>query len=213
MHEHLFDVGQTKPIPVVEIPPEPPKPEIPDPTEPMEFEPPVAGATLSPCGKYRYTLFRKFKNTGKKILFVGVNPSTANATDDDATVRRWISFAKREDCAEMWVGNISPFRATNPGELSKPESYVPPSIQMVNTEALHQMANDADMIVACWGNNISLIMGAHYDVERFINGREVLCFGLTASKHPKHPLRIRNDTPLVPYQYTPVATREEEDFE
>ncbi len=212
---HLFDVGVTKPIVVPELPPDPPKVEIPDPTQPMIFEPPVAGATISDDGLYRYSLFRKFQASGKKILFVGVNPSTADSVTDDATVRRLVSFAKRDGFAELWLCNASPFRSTDPKKLKtlalKDHNYEK------NQEEVYFTAAKADIVVACWGNNVELLPYAQQFAEWLEGAFPVFCFGLTKRGHPKHPLRLAANTPLVPYVYSPTKTvpdapRDEEDF-
>src|ERR1700691_893264 len=57
------------------------------------------GAVFSPCRRYRYALWREWgvlpgmPDKGY-VLFVGLNPSTADETRDDATIRRCIAFAQ-----------------------------------------------------------------------------------------------------------------------
>ncbi len=111
MSEALFDIGLVKASQSPSAPPkDEPKIEIPDPTTPMVFEPPVAGATISGCGTYRYCLWRKFKNEGKRVLFICANPSTADAEIDDPTLNRMIAFAKREDAGVLFVVNLFTYR-------------------------------------------------------------------------------------------------------
>lgn len=59
----------------------------------------ASGAELSPCGRYRYRLWRAWATEGRSALIVGLNPSTADATEDDPTIRREVAFAKRWGCS------------------------------------------------------------------------------------------------------------------
>ncbi len=211
----LFPVGAPIPVPPpVELPSEPPKPEIPDPTEPFEFSPPVAGAVISECQLFRYSLFRTFRSRGKKMLAIGVNPSTADAIQDDNTLMRWQHYARREDCAELWVGNISPYRSTDPKKLKLVDDHSPLANQMI----LREMADTADIILACWGNNVVLVPGWEITVEWLTKtyADKLYCLGYTKMDQPRHPLRQRNDAPLVRYQYKTVvnngANPDDDDF-
>ncbi len=225
----LFDLGEPKPLAAVpELPPEEPKPEIPDPTEPMVFEPPLAGAEFSPCGHFRYSLWRRWKELGKMILFVGLNPSVAGKEFDDNTVRRWIGFSKREDAAWFAAVNISPFIATDQKNLRK--QYNTPfgdggvdchpfygemigvTDEFVNVDAILKHVDQADVIVLCWGAG-GAMNGVGRHVYQLINSattKPILCFGTTKSGEPKHPLRLSSKTPLVPFSYDPVDYSKDE---
>jgi hypothetical protein len=84
-------------------------------------------AILSPCGLYRYTLEREFGNYedgtpydgAGSIMFVMLNPSTADAANDDPTIRRCLGFAHRFNFRELLVANVYSLRATNPQDLWK----------------------------------------------------------------------------------------------
>jgi hypothetical protein len=82
---------------------------------------PEPGAVLSDCGTYRYSLTRLLPNLfakqGKHVVFVMLNPSTADASHDDPTIRRCKGFAGREWATLMSVVNLFGYRATRPGEL------------------------------------------------------------------------------------------------
>ena len=57
-----------------------------------------SGAIISACGQYRYHLWRRWDELLPTMVWVMLNPSTADATEDDPTIRRCIGFAKREGC-------------------------------------------------------------------------------------------------------------------
>jgi hypothetical protein len=60
-------------------------------------------AQISPCGRYRYSLQRIWDRDKPTILFVGLNPSVADAESDDPTLKRCIAFATR--CGIRWLAN------------------------------------------------------------------------------------------------------------
>lgn len=75
------------------------------------------GAEFSPCKTYRYALWRRWSDA-PPVLFVMLNPSTANESQDDPTIRRCISFAKQWGHGGIIVGNLFAFRSPYPTDLS-----------------------------------------------------------------------------------------------
>jgi hypothetical protein len=76
------------------------------------------GAEFSDCGTYRYALWRTWNALQPGVLFVGLNPSTADATTDDPTIRRCIGFAKRWGYGGITMANVFAYRATDPREMT-----------------------------------------------------------------------------------------------
>lgn len=79
--------------------------------------PETAWATISPCQKYRYALGRCWDHAGKRVVFAMLNPSVADATADDPTIRRCIRFARKWGYGSLEVVNLFAWRATDPKEL------------------------------------------------------------------------------------------------
>jgi hypothetical protein len=79
----------------------------------------AARATLSPCGKYRYTLERRWSELPRYVLWIMLNPSTADATQDDATIRRCVGYTRAWGYTGILVGNLYAFRATHPRDLER----------------------------------------------------------------------------------------------
>ncbi len=155
------------------------------------------GAQLSDCGRYRYTLWRWWENTGKVCRFIMLNPSTADASEDDPTIRRCIDFAKREGCGSVLVVNLFAFRATSPEDMMKADDPVGPDNSSAIAWALGDSGPAPDgPFIAAWGAR-GTFGGAGEAMKKRLAGRG-LCFGLTANKQPKHPLYIRADQPLQP---------------
>ena len=82
------------------------------------------GAELSGCGRYRYKLWRIWDPDLPPILFVMLNPSTADANSDDRTIRRCVAFAKRDGFGGLLVGNLFAYRTPYPRVLRKAEEPV-----------------------------------------------------------------------------------------
>jgi len=160
-------------------------------------------AILSPCGLYRYRLDRDcglpFEGS-KVIAYFGINPSTADATLDDQTVRKWRGFTVRNGGHRFIVGNVFSYRATDVRELGKADvSFGPDHFFHID-----QIIAEADLLVPCWGNSskvpknlrgmIGMLMMALKE-----SGKPVVHFGFTKSGDPLHPLTLGYDTPLTPW--------------
>ena len=156
-------------------------------------------AIISPCGLYRYTLVRLWDKDKPYLPFVMLNPSTADATKDDPTIRRCISFAQREGAGGIVVVNLYAFRSTDPKVLRT----VPEPVGPLNKTAIFDAATtaaEAGMPVICaWGAHG--ITPAASDALRKARefGAVLACLGKTAGGHPRHPLFVRADQPLELY--------------
>lgn len=156
---------------------------------------------------WRYTLWREwtddlFVNRTKPgfVQFIGLNPSTADETKDDHTIRRCRNFARRWGYLAMCMTNLFAFRATDPRAMLKAADPVGPQ----NDKHLVNIAHEADLIVCCWtalGNHQQRTGGLRRDVEvkYFLKSyaHKMRVFGLTASGHPRHPSRLPNATELT----------------
>jgi hypothetical protein len=153
-----------------------------------------ADAVLSTCGLYRYRLTRAWDD-GPGCVFIMLNPSTADAWQDDPTIRRCIGFARREGCGFLTVVNLFAFRATSPANMKAAVDPVGPE----NDAHLRAvLAGEHGPKVAAWG-----VHGTHGGraaaFGRAISGVDLLCLGTTAAGAPRHPLYVRGDAPLVPF--------------
>lgn len=158
-------------------------------------------AILSPCGLYRYRLERTVGMAGPVYAFFGINPSTADATVDDATVRKWIGFTKTWGGSRFLVGNAWPLRSTDVKALGGAHKWR--NIDQENWGHLQQIAAEADVLVPCWGDRKKAPRWLHDDLDKLrawlvTTGKPVMTFGLTTGGDPKHPLMLGYATPLVP---------------
>lgn len=151
-------------------------------------------ADLSNCGRYRYSLWRGWgeKRSGY-VAFVGLNPSTADAIEDDPTIRRCMGFAARWGYSSMCMINLFAFRATKPADLKK---AIDP-IGSDNDEFVRKLAGKAGLVVSRWGNQGALL-ARHLEVGKILG--ETQCLGTTARGHPRHPLYVPYSAKLIPYK-------------
>ncbi len=160
----------------------------------------MSDAILSPCGTYRYTLKRHIPSVlrwVKPCLFVMLNPSTADATTDDPTIRRCIGFAKREGCTVLTVVNLFALRATDPAELGKHADPVGPDNGRHLAEQIEHH-HRLGFIVAAWGANPAAQRDMSFGpLTVLLRNVGALCLGVTADGSPRHPLYVKADQPLV----------------
>lgn len=159
-----------------------------------------ASAVLSPCERYRYRLGRRWA-AGPICLFVMLNPSTATADRDDATVRRCIRFAKRERCGALAVANLFAWRATDPRQLLAHAAAGQDVVGPDNDAHLRALCATAERVVVAWGKhrNALVVERAREVVALLDDGLRLECLGTNRDGSPKHPVRLRADTPLQPW--------------
>ena len=133
------------------------------------------------------------------ILFIGMNPSTADAMVNDPTCAREWTFAQREGFDAMVKANVGDYRATHPKMLLE-EGVVPSS--PANLPAIREQAKGAARVVLCHGKlNKALVPAGKALVEALTeDGIDIWCFGTNGDNSPKHPLYLKGDTPLMRWQ-------------
>ncbi len=151
-------------------------------------------ATISNCSKYRFTLSRIWDYNLPTVLFILHNPSTGTADKDDRTIRRCMDFAKAWGYGGLYIGNLSPYRATDPEDLANvPYDELMPED---NAEYLEQMIAKCSIIVLAYGN-VKYIFGFMAMINKIKSRAHYL--KLNASGHPAHPLYLRGNLKPIPY--------------
>ena len=145
-------------------------------------------------GDYRYSLTRTWRDTPQAhgtLIWIMLNPSTADAYQDDPTIRRCVSFSKRWGHNKVVILNLFALRSTDPKALLTHHSPVGPF-------------NDDYLMAHCRNCGVVLAWGAHKAARD--RGKEVIelikptahlfCLGRTKSGAPKHPLYVAGNTQL-----------------
>jgi len=140
-------------------------------------------AIISADGKYRYQLSRIWDEEKPNILFIMLNPSTADADVDDPTIRRVMNFSKSWGYGGVFVCNLYAFRSTDPKVLRHTDDPVGED----NTEHIKELIGVTERVVYAWGNNkkepewLSSLVDTPY------------CIDISKKGVPKHPLYLKSE--------------------
>jgi hypothetical protein len=139
------------------------------------------------------------------VTFIMLNPSTADAEQDDPTIRRCMGFAKSWTCGTLIVLNLFAYRATNPADMRSAVDPVGPDnhkhFKHWLGDTFDRLEGRRDLVVCAWGAH-----GAHRDQDKTVMGwlrnwhAEPQCLGVTKSGQPKHPLYLPSSATLIPFE-------------
>lgn len=152
------------------------------------------GADLSECGLYRYALWRSWDNTLSRVGFLLLNPSTADHTKDDPTLKRLIGFAQRWGYGGLYVLNLFAYRTPSPHVLQTVTGV--DVVGPRNDEYLLSWRERASLWVAGWGNHGGYL-SRDQEVLDLLGHPELWCLRRTKEGHPTHPLYQRGDSTLT----------------
>lgn len=156
-------------------------------------------ALISPCGKYRYWLTRRWDMHKPEVCFIMLNPSTADGREDDPTIRRCVAFAKSWGHGRLIVVNLFAYRATKPQDLwdfdaeTKGEAQGPE-----NNSTILSAARSAQLVVCAWGKGGSYCLrGLEVVTHLCWNGIRPMVLRINKDGSPAHPL-------YLPASLTPI---------
>lgn len=162
-------------------------------------------AVFSPCWTWRYRLTRRVAfgppTVANTVLFIGLNPSTADESNNDPTVTRMMGFARSWGYVRLIVCNIFAFRATDPDEMKRAANPIGEQRGRlnVNDEAIKTAADESALVVCAWGNHGAFLQRGDWvtKILQWNPSRSLKCLGTNKDGSPKHPLYIRaNATPV-----------------
>ncbi|OBK36981.1 hypothetical protein A5658_04800 [Mycobacterium sp. 1245111.1] len=159
-----------------------------------------SGADLSDDGRYRWRLWRRWAE-GPALMIVGLNPSTAAADVDDATIVREVNFANGFHYSALMKLNLYAGRATDPRDLAGMDDPVGPD----NDAYLDREAARHDLIVLAWGSNADRVRAQSvarriWRNDCLVTGTSLAVLGWTRGNQPRHPLYLKSSTPLQHWQ-------------
>lgn len=159
-------------------------------------------AVISECGHYRYRLERHAIPGGGAgcVAWIMVNPSTADASADDATIRKVLGFSSRLGFGWLIVGNVFAFRSTDIKGLATAVDPIGPE----NADHLRAIMREAQTVIVAWGPVSKVPKQHRARFQRVVRIAEELgvtlhCLGTALDGHPRHPLMLAYDTPLTPW--------------
>lgn len=158
-------------------------------------------AVLSPCRTYRYTLTRIWDGTLPILAVIGLNPSIADETVDDPTIRRCVTYARDWGFGGIVMLNLFAFRSTDPVAMKRAHAAGQDVIGPDNT---------ASILAECRGRTVLMAWGVHGRLANRdmvltallrTNGQagNIVCLGLTKDRAPKHPLYLSKTLRPIPY--------------
>jgi hypothetical protein len=167
-------------------------------------------------GRERLWLSRKVADEGPVGLIIGLNPSKAGARreDTDHTITKELEYARRWGWSGFWKCNLFTVIETESAKL-RDMTYLQ-AVGPHGSAVLETLIPLAPEIVVCWGNNVPKHMRHRISaVTTMLSSLKqpsarVLCFGITQSGAPVHPLRLAYDTHLVPYDLPKTVSRRDD---
>jgi hypothetical protein len=151
-------------------------------------------AEFSVYRTYRYALWRIWQPEAPRVLFIGLNPSTADDRLDDPTVRRCLGYARSWGYGSLALANLFAYRSTNPADLRVAADPIGP----LNDRWLKDLSREADLVVAAWGNHGRL--GQRWKAAAAIR-EKMYCLGITKLGQPCHPLYLKKS--ICPIRWVP----------
>ena len=155
------------------------------------------GAAFDPTRRYRYRLWRAWGSDRRRVLWVMLNPSTADESTNDRTIAKCVKFTRAFGWDGLEVCNLFAWRATDPKTL-KPLGIN--AIGPDNDAAILTAARAAVLVIAAWGTHGALLDRGSI-ITRSIQsaGVQIYCLAVTKDGHPQHPLYLPDSTLPIPW--------------
>ncbi len=161
---------------------------------------------FSECGSYRWILKRDLLSGEKSVVFIGLNPSKANSSNNDRTLIRIINFSARWNYKNIYIINLFGLISKSPIQLSKSSDPVGEKNDLITLKSLEFWRENINCdLWLGWGDNGQL-HGRNYEVLKLIKNfsnlkskennysKRVLSLGLSKKGNPRHPLYMPNQS-------------------
>jgi hypothetical protein len=154
-----------------------------------------SGACFDSTGLYRYLLWRMWQPAADRLAIIMLNPSTADAQTNDATIHRCISFAQAWGYGGLEVVNLFAFKTSHPRCLKAASEPIGIDCDRYILQAVMR----ADCTVVAWGN-WGKLHRRDQAVLNLLGNRAIYCLGLNQSKQPCHPLYLKRTVQPIPFE-------------
>ncbi|WHX25113.1 DUF1643 domain-containing protein [Virgibacillus halodenitrificans] len=155
------------------------------------------GAIIEQDEKYRYSLWRVWDEELPRVLFIMLNPSTADSKEDDPTLRRCINFASKWGYGSLEVVNLFAYRTPNPKKLFE----IPDPIGEKNDEYIEKALERSEKIILAWGTKGNLF-SRDQEVLKLLkkqSNKPLYALELTKNGFPRHPLYVKSN--IIPIHF------------
>lgn len=152
-----------------------------------------SGAEFSEDGLYRYCLWRIWDDTKPLVMFIGLNPSTANATSNDATIKQVIKIAANNGYGGVYMMNCFPYISTDPKLLTHIGN------NLTNDRWMANVSNKCADVVFAWGN-FKVVKETARDFDLMTMFPNAKALHINKNGSPKHPLYCKSDIKLIPFR-------------
>lgn len=154
-------------------------------------------AKFSPCKKHRYSLTRTWNASKGHVMFIGLNPSTANELKDDPTIKRVTSFAKDWGYGGVVMCNLFTMVTAYPKELVIDEDIE------VTKKCISNEIDKCGIVVFAWGN-FKQAINRGKQISNWL--KEGYALQINKNGSPKHPLYVKSNVKLVKYKTDTTPT-------
>lgn len=157
-----------------------------------------SSAIISSDGRFRYQLIRRWKSVGDNACFIMLNPSTADGSEDDPTIKACMQFAQRWGMSGLIVVNLFAYRSTSPKPLRNETNF----IGSMNDYHMEEATCFAKKIVCAWGIHPHIIRRSRQVGQKLYDWGvtdRCFCLGTTLAGYPRHPLYVSRFTKLQPF--------------
>ena len=162
------------------------------------------GAVLDESRTYRYELTRDIEGMhtervwAKPVVFVMLNPSTADESENDPTIRKCMGYAERWGYKKLVVVNLFGYRTPSPKALKQAYQAGINVEGPDNGEHILKAIHEAREVVCGWGNN-GTIGNMGIKTLKMMYGQGILpcCLKVSKMRQPYHPLYLKWEQELM----------------
>jgi hypothetical protein len=168
-----------------------------------------SGAVISEDGLFRYTLTRRWSDA-PLCGWLCFNPSTADSSIDDASIRKMVGFSKRWGYGRLVVLNLFAIRSRDPKAVGRMGLD---AIGPMNDVWINESVKECQEVICAWG------CGEHFRVSKHSGLKNLdfrptdllrnlrashpklpfMCLGYREDGHPRHPLMLSYETQRIPF--------------